>query len=148
MKWKKIAIGADHAGYQLKEKIKPYLEEMGIELVDFGTNSPDSVDYPDYAHPLANAVESGDVELGITICGSGNGINMTVNKHQGVRSALCWNKEIARLGRLHNDANICSLPARFININEAKDIVEAFLTTDFEAGRHVKRINKIPYKNC
>lgn len=148
MKLNKIAIGSDHAGYELKEKLKNYLLNKGIELQDFGTDSPDSVDYPDYAHPLAEAVEKGSVDIGITICGSGNGINMTVNKHQGIRSALCWNKEISYLARLHNDANICSLPARFITYEEALEIVEIFLDTDFEKGRHVRRINKIPYKNC
>ncbi len=145
MKWSKIAIASDHAGFELKEELKAFLKEKNIDTVDFGTDSSDSVDYPDYAHPLAEAVENGKVELGITICGSGNGINMTANKHQGIRSALCWNKEISVLARSHNNANICSLPARFISLQEAKDILGAFLSTEFEGGRHQKRIDKIPY---
>jgi ribose 5-phosphate isomerase B len=144
----KIGFACDHAGYELKVNLKVWLSEQGYELNDYGAFSSESVDYADYAHPLANAVEKNEVHFGISICGSGNGINMTVNKHQGIRAALCWNKEIAELARLHNNANICSLPARFITEADAKDIVEAFLKSEFEGGRHVNRINKIPYKCC
>ncbi len=143
MKINKIAIGCDHAGFELKEKIKEYLKQKQYKLVDFGTYSSDSVDYPDYAHPLAIAVENKECDIGITICGSGNGINMTVNKHRGIRAALCWIPEISRLARLHNDANICSLPGRFVTFEEAKEIVDIFLKTPFEGGRHLARINKI-----
>ena len=139
-------MACDHAGYEMKEALGKYLKEKGHSIVDFGTNSSESVDYPDYAHPLALAVERGEVEYGISICGSGNGINMTMNKHQGVRAALCWNAEIAGLARLHNNANACSLPARYISLAVAKEIVDIFLTTDFEGGRHQNRINKIPVK--
>lgn len=147
MNIKKLAIAADHAGFDLKEEMVKYLQKKGIEVKDFGTYSPDSVDYADYAHPLANAVEGGEFPVGISICGSGNGINMTVNKHQGIRSAICWNEEISRLARYHNDANICSLPARFISREEAFKIIDVFLSTEFEGGRHTQRINKIPLKH-
>ncbi len=146
MKWTKVAIGCDHAGYELKEILKKYIQEKHIEVEDFGTHSSESVDYPDYAHPLANSVESGKNQIGFTICGSGNGINMTINKHQGIRGALCWIPEISRLARAHNDANICSLPGRFVTEKEAKEIVDLFLITEFEGGRHKKRINKISCK--
>lgn len=146
MKWKKVAIGCDHAGFELKEILKKYIQEKHIEVEDFGTHSSESVDYPDYAHPLANSVESGKNQIGFTICGSGNGINMTINKHQGIRGALCWIPEISRLARAHNDANICSLPGRFVTEKEAKEIVDLFLVTEFEGGRHKKRINKIRCK--
>jgi len=139
----KIAIGADHAGFSLKEKLKNYLQEKGIEVKDFGPNSEQSVDYPDYAHPVANAVEKKEVDFGLLMCGSGNGINMTANKHAGIRSALCWNAEIAKLSRQHNDANIISLPARFIDEAEAKKCVDVFLSTPFEGGRHEGRVKKI-----
>ncbi|MFT3741039.1 MAG: ribose 5-phosphate isomerase B [Breznakibacter sp.] len=142
----KVAVSSDHAGYELKEKLKEYLASKGYEIMDFGAFSPESSDYPDFAHPMASAVESGSCSFGISVCGSGNGINMTANKHQGIRAALCWNHEISRLARLHNDANICSLPARFISENEAKDIVDVFISTEFEGGRHLNRINKIPLK--
>ncbi len=144
MELKKIAIAADHAGYELKEFIKEYLFKKGLIVADFGTNSTESCDYADYAHPMASSVENKEADLGISVCGSGNGINMTVNKHQGIRAALCWNKEISMLARSHNNANICSLPARFINKDEAMAIIDAFLETDFEGGRHQNRINKIP----
>lgn len=144
---RKIAIASDHAGYNMKLSIIKYLEELGIEVKDFGTDSYKSVDYPDFGHPLANAVENGVCELGISLCGSGNGINMVTNKHQGIRGALCWNKEITRLARRHNDANICSIPARFIDLNLAREIVEIFLSTKFEGGRHNFRIEKIPDKS-
>jgi len=147
MEIKFIAIASDHAGYELKHELIKYLEDKGIEVKDFGTYSSESSDYPDFAHPLADAVESGEYKLGISICGSGNGINMTVNKHQGIRSALCWNEEIARLARAHNDANICALPARFIDDTLAFKIVDIFLSTEFEGGRHLRRIKKIPLQN-
>ncbi len=143
MSSKKVAIGCDHAGFELKQILKDFLLSKKIELVDFGTHSSESVDYADYAHPLADAVENKQCDLGITICGSGNGINMTVNKHQGIRAALCWIPEISRLARAHNDANVCSLPGRFVSVEDAKKIVDIFLTTPFEGGRHSKRIEKI-----
>ncbi len=146
MKKKKIAIVSDHAGYFLKEKILRYLIKEGQEVKDFGCSSEETVDYPDYGHPLANAVSAGDFELGISICGTGNGINMVVNKHPGIRSALCWNEEISRLARAHNDANICALPGRFISESEAYLIVRTFIDTTFEGGRHKKRIDKISLK--
>lgn len=140
----KIAVASDHAGFEQKQAVLKFLQEQGIEFKDFGAFSTESSDYPDFAHPLSNAVSDGEFDKGITLCGSGNGINMTANKHQGIRSALCWMPEIARLARLHNDANICSLPARFITDDEAIQIVKTFLSTDFEGGRHIARINKIP----
>jgi len=143
MNFKKIALASDHAGYEMKEKLKIYLSEKGIETVDFGTNSAESVDYADFAHPMAKAVEDSSCDAGIAICGSGNGISMTVNKHQKIRAALCWTPEIAQLARAHNDANICSLPARFITIETAKEIVDIFISTKFEGGRHAERIKKI-----
>lgn len=139
----KIGIASDHAGFDLKEALKIHLQEIGVEFVDFGTSSTKSMDYPDVAHPLAEAVSSGLVDLGVAICGSGNGINMTVNKHQGIRAALCWNIELSKLARLHNDANILSLPARFITIHQAIEILSAFLDTGFEGGRHTNRVDKI-----
>ncbi len=138
-----IPIGADHAGYELKNTIINYLSEQGYSFKDYGTYSEDSIDYPDYGHPVAQHVENTPEVLGIVICGSGNGINMTVNKHQGIRSALCWNKEIAMLARQHNDANIIALPARFVDAILAIQMVEAFLNTTFERGRHATRVNKI-----
>ena len=142
----KIGIASDHAGYALKVKLVEYLKKLGIDFIDMGTNSPDPVDYSDFGHKLANAVEHHDVEMGISICGSGNGINMTANKHQNIRSALCWNQEISHLARLHNDANICAIPGRFVTPEEAYKIVDEFLGTSFEGGRHIARINKIPVK--
>jgi len=139
----KIAIGSDHAGFELKEKLKTYLQKKGIEFKDFGAYSTERADYPDYAHPVANAVENKEVDLGILICGSGNGVNMTANRHHGVRSALCWNAEIATLARQHNDANIMALPARFITEKEAETCVDVFLSTPFEGGRHTDRVKKI-----
>lgn len=140
----KIAVASDHAGFERKQAVLKYLSENGIEYKDFGAYSAESSDYPDYAHPLADAVSKGEFEKGITLCGSGNGINMTANKHQGIRSAICWLPEIAQLARQHNDANICALPARYISDQEAVEIVKIFLETDFEGGRHLTRINKIP----
>lgn len=138
-----IPIGADHAGYDLKEKLISYLTSKGFEVKDFGCYSNESVDYPDFAHPVASMVEKNDKMKGILICGSGNGINMTANKHQGVRSALCWMPVISELSRLHNDANIVVLPARFISDEEAYEIVDVFFSTEFEGGRHQNRVNKI-----
>ena len=139
----KIAIGADHAGFSLKEKLKKYLQEKGIEVKDFGPSSEQSVDYPDYAHPVATVVKKKEFDFGLLMCGSGNGINMTANKHAGIRAALCWNAEIAKLSRQHNNANILTLPARFIEEAEALKCVDAFLSTPFEGGRHEGRVKKI-----
>lgn len=139
----KIAIGGDHAGFQYKQELIQFLKGKGFEVKDFGPFSADSVDYPDFAHPLSQAVEEKQFDFGILICGSGNGVNITANKHKGIRAALCWNKEIAQLARQHNDANIISLPARFISLDEAKQLTEAFLTTPFEGGRHKNRVEKI-----
>ena len=143
MKIKKIAIGSDHAGYELKNTVINYLKEKGVEVEDFGPFSDDRADYPDFAHPVADAVEKGDVNFGILICGSGNGINMTANKHQGIRSALCWQEDIAEMARLHNDANIIALPARYISQEEALKCVDVFISTPFEGGRHSARVEKI-----
>lgn len=140
----KVAIASDHAGFEMKQKIMLHLKSAGYDVCDFGTESNESVDYPDYGHPLAEAVENGSCSVGISLCGSGNGINMVTNKHQGIRGALCWNQEIAKLARKHNDANICSIPARFIDLDEAKKIVDLFLNTSYEGGRHQRRIEKIP----
>ena len=139
----KIAIGSDHAGFHLKEAIKESIRRLGYELKDFGCYSEERADYPDFAHPVAEAVRRKEFDYGILICGSGNGINMTANKHPGIRSALCWNKESAELARQHNDANIIALPARFIKDATAGECVAAFLNTAFEGGRHVGRVNKI-----
>lgn len=139
-----IGLASDHAGFDLKSWLIVKLEEAGYRISDFGCNSSDSCDYPDYAHPLAAAVESKTVDFGISLCGSGNGINMVVNKYAGIRSALCWNEDIAVLARSHNDANICALPARFISQELALKMVHLFLNTGFDGGRHLTRINKIP----
>lgn len=139
-----IGLCCDHAGYELKEYVKQILESKGITCKDFGTHSTESCDYPDFAHPLAYAVEAGEVYPGIAICGSGNGIAMTLNKHQGIRAALCWQEEIAKLAREHNDANILVMPGRFIDREEATRTLEAFINTPFEGGRHIRRIEKIP----
>ncbi|MCF0218412.1 MAG: ribose 5-phosphate isomerase B [Muribaculaceae bacterium] len=141
-----IAICSDHAGYELKSVIEGYLEAQEIPYKDFGTYSEDSCDYPDFAHPCAEAVEKGDCYPGIAMCGSGNGISMTLNKHQGIRAALCWTPELARLARQHNNANVLVLPARFIDSVTALEIIDVFLSTDFEGGRHQRRIDKIPVK--
>lgn len=140
----KLAIASDHAGYLMKSSMITYLEGLGYKVEDFGTNSEENVNYADYGHPLAEAVESGSHVMGISLCGSGNGINMVTNKHQGIRGAICWNREISELARKHNDANICSIPARFMDFETAKEIVKAFLQTEFEGGRHLARIEKIP----
>ena len=140
---KTIGLCSDHAGFELKEQVKAWLESKGLSYQDFGTHSTDSCDYPDYAHPMAQAVETGDVYPGIAICGTGNGIGMTLNKHQGIRAALCWNAEIAQLARAHNDANVLVMPGRFISWDEAEKILEVFFATEFEGGRHQRRIDKI-----
>ena len=140
----KVGMACDHAGFELKEYIKQVLEGKGYSVEDFGTHSTASMDYPDTAHPLAKAVEDGDVDFGVAMCGSGNGITMTLNKHQGVRAALCWAPDIAALAKQHNNANILSMPARFISKEEAVAILEAYLDAEFEGGRHQKRIDKIP----
>lgn len=142
----KIIIASDHAGFRLKEKLVRWLLANRYEVKDIGCFSEDSVDYPDFAHPLAMAVERGEFQYGITICGSGNGINMASNKHQNIRSAVCWSEEISKLARAHNDANICALPGRFLNEAEAILIIKTFLNTPFEGGRHKRRIDKIPIR--
>ena len=139
----KIGVGGDHAGYGLKGKVCDYLKEHGYEVVDYGTHSEESVDYPDYIHPLAIALEKGEIELGIIMCGSGNGVNITANKHQGVRSALCWNPELAEMAKLHNNANVLALAARYVDEKVNLKSVEVFLNTEFEGGRHLNRVNKI-----
>ncbi len=143
---KKIGIASDHAGYEMKEFLVGYLQAKGCEVFDFGTHSPESVDYPDYAHPLAEAVEQGEVDLGIGLCGSGEGMAMTLNKHQGVRAGLCWIPEVAELIRLHNNANVLVLPARFITNDEAVRLVNTFFETAFEGGRHEQRVAKMALK--
>lgn len=141
-----VGLCSDHAGYKTKMAVIEYLKQNGIKYVDFGTYSEESCDYPDFAHPCAIAVEKGECYPGIGICGSGEGINMTLNKHQGIRSALCWNSEIAKLARQHNDANVLAMPGRFLSNDEAIDIVKTFFSTDYEGGRHQRRIDKIPVK--
>ncbi len=138
----KIIIGSDHAGFEMKEALKEWLQNTSLTLEDVGCHSDQSVDYPDYAHVVAHKVESED-SVGILLCGSANGVCITANKHQGIRAALCWNSEIATLARQHNDANIVCIPARFISLEQAKDIVHQFLNTSFEGGRHQNRVNKI-----
>ena len=139
----KIAIGCDHAAFSLKEKLKPYLVSKGYEVKDFGCYSEERADYPDFAHLVASGVESKEFDFGLLMCGSGNGISMAANKHKGIRSALCWSAEIAELARQHNDANIICIPSRFVEEEIAKKMVDIFLTTDFEGGRHAKRVEKI-----
>lgn len=140
---KPIAIGSDHAGYNYKEDLISFLEGKGFMFKDFGTHSKDSVDYPDFAHPVAEAVEKGEAAFGILLCGTANGVAMTANKHQGIRAALCWGEEIAKVVRQHNDANIICIPARFVREGDAEKMVALFMTTDFEGGRHATRVNKI-----
>lgn len=137
-----IAIGADHAGYEYKEAIKTHLQEAGYTVDDKGTHGTESVDYPDFAHPVAQAVEDGVAACGILICGSGNGVCLTANKHQGIRAALTWTRELAELARQHNNANVLCLPARFVSLDLAKEMTDAFLTTAFEGGRHEQRVLK------
>lgn len=143
---KTIGLASDHAGYELKEYVKTWLEAKGYAFKDFGTYSADSCDYADFAHPLAEAVEAGECYPGIAVCGSGQGIGITLNKHQGIRAALCWIPEIAHLARQHNDANILVMPGRFIDTAMADQIMEEFFNTDFEGGRHQARIEKMPVK--
>ncbi len=138
-----IAIGCDHAGYTYKDSIKEMLTKAGHQVLDQGTNGPDSVDYPDFAHAVARSVEARQAELGIVICGSGNGVAMSANKHAGIRAALAWTEEIAQLGRSHNDANVLAIPARFISLRRARAMVRTFLATPFEGGRHARRADKI-----
>lgn len=140
---KPLAIGGDHAGYQYKQRLVDLLQRKNITYKDFGTFSADSVDYPDFAHPVSNSVESGETAAGILICGSANGVAITANKHQGIRAAICWKEEIAALARQHNNANILCIPARFVSESEAEKLVEVFLRTEFEGGRHENRVNKI-----
>ena len=140
----KISIGNDHAGTEYKLAIVGLLKSMSIDVINHGTDGSDSVDYPDFIHPVAIDVENNNADSGIIICGSGNGASMTANKHRGIRAALCWNKEIVELAREHNNANILSLPARFISLNQALDMVKTFLNTKFAGGRHERRIEKIP----
>lgn len=143
MNTKTISIGCDHAGFPYKDSIKNLLIGLGIEVKDYGTHSLDSVDYPDFVHPVANDVENGQADLGVLLCGSGNGVAITANKHQGVRAALCWIEEIAALARQHNDANVLCLPVRFTTPEQAEGIVKAFLKAEFEGGRHATRVGKI-----
>lgn len=145
---KPVGLCSDHAGYELKAIIEGYLDSQDIAYVDFGTHSSESCDYPDFAHPCAEAVEAGDVYPAIAICGTGNGIGMTLNKHQGIRAALCWEPELARLARAHNNANVVVLPARFIAPELAIEIVETFFATPFDGGRHERRIEKMAVKGC
>jgi len=139
----KFSIGNDHAGTAYKHKISDFLKTRGFEVINHGTDTTDSVDYPDFVHPVAEDVAQANVDFGIIICGSGNGANMTANKHQSVRSALCWNTEVTALARQHNDANILSIPARFVSEDEALEFVKTFINTDFEGGRHQRRVEKI-----
>jgi ribose 5-phosphate isomerase B len=139
----KIAIGADHAGYEYKELLKKWLTKNGYTVKDFGTYSTESADYPDFAHPVAEAVEKKEFETGLLICGSANGVAITANKHQGIRAALCWNEEVAELSRLHNNANIVCIPARFVSYELAEKILDRFLHSSFEGGRHERRVSKI-----
>lgn len=140
---KTLAIGSDHAGFELKEALKESGILEGYTLTDFGTDSNESTDYPDFAHPTAQAVERGEADLGLLICGSGNGVAMSANKHQGIRAAICWNEELAALARQHNDANVLCLASRFIDMETAKNILSSFLSAEFEGGRHERRVKKI-----
>lgn len=143
---KKIGIACDHAGFQMKELLVGYLSTKGYDVVDFGCHSEESIDYPDFGHPLAEAIENGELEQGVGLCGSGEGMAMTLNKHQGIRAGLCWNTDVAALTRQHNNANVVVLPARFISNDEAIAIVNTFLSSDFEGGRHQGRVEKIACK--
>jgi len=142
-KTKPVAIGSDHAGFEYKEDLISFLEAKGVPYSDFGTHSKDSVDYPDFAHPVAVAVEKGDASFGILLCGSANGVAITANKHQGIRAAVCWGEELAQLCRMHNNANIICIPARFVREGDAEKMVELFMNTEFEGGRHGLRVEKI-----
>jgi len=141
----KIAIGCDHAGFEYKATIIRVLKKAGAEVIDKGTTSDDSVDYPDYVHPVAESIKDGTADLGVLICGSGNGVSMAANKHSHIRAALCWKDELAALARLHNDANIISIPSRFVSAKLARQMVKTFITTDFEGGRHQRRVDKISH---
>ncbi|MEK7257943.1 MAG: ribose 5-phosphate isomerase B [Bacteroidota bacterium] len=143
MSIKTIALGCDHAGFPYKDSVVRLLKKRKLEVLDFGTNSKDSVDYPDFVHPVANHVEQGKADLGVLLCGSGNGVAMTANKHQGIRAALCWKEKLATLARQHNDANVIAIPARFVSKRLALKMVNAFLDTEFEGGRHANRVKKI-----
>ena len=143
-----IGLASDHAGFELKQFVKQYLEEKGFEYKDYGTYSEASCDYPDFGHALAEGIEAGECEKGIAICGSGEGISMTLNKHQSIRAALCWKPEIAHLARQHNDANVLVMPGRFITNEEAEAIMDEYLSTDFEGGRHARRVAKIPVQEA
>jgi ribose 5-phosphate isomerase B len=147
MEIKKIAIGCDHAGFPYKNSIIELLREKGIEVKDFGTHSEDSVDYPDFVHPVSEHVEHEEADLGVVLCGSGNGVAMTANKHQGIRCALCWNERVAELAREHNNANVIAIPMRFVSEFLALRMVEKFISAEFEGGRHERRVGKIPI-NC
>jgi ribose 5-phosphate isomerase B len=138
-----IAIGCDHAGFDYKEELKKHLTQQGLNVKDFGTNSKDSVDYPDFAHPLSEAVENGDCSFGILLCGSANGVAITANKHQGIRAAICWNAPIAELARQHNNANVICIPARYVSLELAIQMVHTFIRTEFQGGRHADRVGKI-----
>ncbi len=140
---KPIAIGSDHAGFKYKEQLISFLEGKGLPFTDYGTHSSDSVDYPDFAHPVSSAVENGEAAFGILICGSANGVAITANKHQGIRAAICWGEELAQLARAHNNANVICIPARFVREGDAEKMVAHFMTTPFEGGRHATRVNKI-----
>lgn len=142
---KKIAIGADHGGYLIKESIKKYLNRVKLTTKDFGTDTEESVDYPDFAHPVATAVKNGEFDFGILVCGSGNGVAITANKHEGIRAGLAWNKDVAKLIKEHNNANVICIPGRFVSEKEAVEIVKAFMNAEFLGGRHSRRIDKI---NC
>jgi ribose 5-phosphate isomerase B len=141
----KIAIGADHAGFEYKEILKKWLQTNGFTVEDFGTHSAESADYPDFAHPVASAVEKNEFDLGLLLCGSANGVAMTANKHQGIRAAICWKEELAELARTHNDANVLCIPARHVSVELAEKILDKFLHSSFEGGRHGRRVDKI---NC
>jgi ribose 5-phosphate isomerase B len=141
---KTIAIGCDHAGFEYKEALRSFLSEQGYTVINFGTDSLSSVDYPDYVHPLCNAVEGGKADIGILLCGSANGVAITANKHQNIRASICWINEIAELARQHNNANVVCIPARFTSLEQSKKIVTTFLNTNFEGGRHQARVDKIP----
>lgn len=147
MKVETVGLASDHAGFELKQFVKQYLDKRGIAYKDFGTYSTDSCDYPDFAHPMAEAIEKGECYPGIGICGSGEGISMTLNKHQQIRAALCWMPEIAHLARQHNDANVLVMPGRFIDTAMAAKIMDEFFNTDFEGGRHERRVEKIPVQH-
>ena|SRR5687767_8515461 len=140
---KPIAIGSDHAGFEIKEDLLSFMDGKGLVYKDFGTDSNDSVDYPDFAHPVATAVESGDYAFGILLCGTSNGVAITANKHPGIRAAICWGEEIAKLVRQHNDANILCIPGRFIREGDAEKMLQIFIATDFEGGRHQRRVEKM-----